>query len=74
MFKELLEALNKADTTDFVNCLKENLLNSNEKYYNMLMGIKMNDPVHYNSLSKGCQAAMIIYFNLYEMSLLDNVR
>jgi len=62
---ELKTLLEQADPKDFADCLRENLNASNqEQHYNMLAEIYYNDRTHYNALSAGCKAALIIYLGL----------
>ena len=74
MFEDLLKTLETADINDFINCLKENIKNDSLKYYNMLMEIKYEDPVHYKALSNGCKAAMTIYFCLHNFAVLEKLQ
>lgn len=64
MQEELQKYLNEADPQDFLDCLKENLEKDSGEYYTMLAEIYYNDKAHFNQLSAGCKAALIIYLNL----------
>ena len=64
MKEELIEYLNKADPQDFVDCLKENYSKDSPEYFRMLSEIYYNDKAHFNQLSDGCKAAMMIYLQL----------
>ena len=67
--QERLEELKPEEYTDFINCLKENYRSfSDEKYYNMLAGIlhKEENRAYFNTLSKGCQLAMLMFVSSYE--------
>jgi len=61
---ELKTYLSEADPQDFYDCLKENLEKDNDKYFSMLATLYWNDKAHFNQLSAGCKAALIIYLNL----------
>ena len=65
MHEELLKYLNEADAEDLERCLVENFSNENqERHYKMLAEIYWNDKAHFNQLSAGCKAALIIYILL----------
>ena len=64
MNEELKTLLEEADEKDFVDCLKENFRNDSDSYFKMLSELYYNDKSHYRALSKGCQAAMIIYLKM----------
>ena len=65
MKEELLEYLNKADAEDLKRCLIENFGDENqERHYKMLAEIYWNDKPHFNGLSNGCKAALLIYIFL----------
>lgn len=65
MREELIEYLNKADPKDLLDCLKENFGDANqERHYKMLAEIYWNDKSHFNALSDGCKAALLIYIFL----------
>ena len=61
---ELKTYLSEADPQDFYDYLKENLEKDNDKYFSMLATLYWNDKAHFNQLSAGCKAALIIYLNL----------
>lgn len=65
MQEELQKYLNEADADDLKRCLVENFSNENqERHYKMLAEIYWNDKAHFNQLSAGCKAALIIYIFL----------
>lgn len=65
MKEELLEYLNQADPKDLLDCLKENFGDANqERHYKMLAEIYWNDKTHFDALSAGCKAALLIYIFL----------
>jgi len=63
MEKELLDLLEQADPTDFVECLKENYQKHSRQHFNMLSEMYWNRPQEFKMLSAGCQAAAIIYLH-----------
>lgn len=64
MNTELINCLDEADAQDFTDCLKENFDRDCDEYYKMLAEIYYNDKAHFNVLSAGCKAAMIVYLKL----------
>ena len=66
---ELMEYLNKADAEDLKACLIENLEKDSHDYFAMLSEIYYNDKAHFNVLSDGCKAAMMIYLKLRWMAV-----
>jgi len=65
MQEELQKYLNEADAEDLKRCLVENFSNENqERHYKMLAEIYWNDKAHFNQLSAGCKAALLIYIFL----------
>lgn len=61
MQSELEKYLKEADAQDFLDCLKENFEKDTDEYYTMLAEIYYNDKAHFNQLSAGCKAALLIY-------------
>ena len=59
--------LQEADPQDFRDCMLENLQKHDKKYYCMLSEIYYNDKAHFDQLSPGCKAAIILYLS-YAMS------
>ena len=62
--EELQRYLEEADAKDFLYCLKEDLSSDNAKHYKMLAELYYNDKAHFNVLSAGCKAALLIYLSL----------
>lgn len=56
----------KHDKVEFINCLKENLEHGalEPGYYTMLKTISKENS--FNTLSTGCQAALLIYISMCE--------
>ena len=65
MIEELKEYLQKADAQDLKECLLENFVEKDcPEHFLMLSEIYYNDKAHFNVLSDGCKAAMLIYLQL----------
>ena len=68
---QLIDELRPEEYTDFVNCMKENFGTANctnEKHYKMLKSILVEpeNKAYFNTLSKGCQIAIMIYIEAFE--------
>ena len=68
MFDDILKNLNTADAKDFLDCLRENLSDSQiGTRYKMFMEIKYKDPAQWNILTTGCKAAAEVFMKLVEL-------
>lgn len=61
--EELKEYLDKADSKDLLDCLKEHLEKDtvDDKHFEMISLLYWNDKTHFNALSAGCKASILIY-------------
>lgn len=65
MKEELLKYLVAADAEDLKKCLIENFTaEDQERHYRMLAEVYWNSKPHFDVLSAGCKAAMLIYLFL----------
>lgn len=68
---QMIEELKPEEYTDFVNCMKENFGTANcvnQKHYKLIKSLlcdQKND-ASFNSLSKGCQIAAMLYVEAFE--------
>ena len=68
---QLIEELKPEEYSDFVACMKENFGTANctnPQHYKLICSI-LRDPenkTYFNTLSKGCQIAAMIYVEAYE--------
>jgi len=61
--EELQEYLKSADPQDLVDCLKEHFEKDaiDNKHFEMISILYWNDKSHFNMLSAGCKASIVIY-------------
>ena len=66
MQKELQEYLAKANPKDLLDCLNEHFAKDaiDDKHFQMISLLYWNDKTHFNCLSDGCKASILIYLSI----------
>ena len=72
--QEMINLLKPEEYADFVNCMKENFSMNMPEYpqrYKMFKSILMDpeNKAYFNTLTLGCQIAMILFVCLHERTL-----
>lgn len=74
---QLIEELKPEEYADFVECMKENFCTincQNKQHYKMLEQIlrQPENKTYFNTLTKGCQIAAMLYVEAYERQQIRN--
>lgn len=59
--KGLQDYVNAADAQDLKDCLVEHLEKHSKSHFNMMSELYYNDKAHFDQLSDGCKASVILY-------------
>ena len=66
MKEELVNYLAKADAQDFTECLREHFAKDaiDDKHFEMISLLYWNDKTHFNALSAGCKASILLFLSM----------
>lgn len=61
MIKGLADYIYEADAQDFKDCMLEHLMKHSKQHYVMISELYYNDKAHFDQLSDGCKASILLY-------------
>jgi len=61
--KGLKEFIQEADAQDLKDCLVEHLEKHSKRHYAMMSELYYNDRAHFDQLSSGCKASILLYLS-----------